>query len=71
MSAADREKIISESEAALKKIEEDFKAFVEGLNKKYSEESEKKDKAIDAIKSESLGLLKSVHAYAKKGKAEL
>merc|ERR1711920_385523 len=55
----------------------DLKKFAEGLGPQcspanldlcdeYKEESEKKDKAMEAIKSGGLGLLKSVHAYEKK-----
>merc|ERR1712048_123862 len=71
LSADARETMIKEKEEAIKKVESDFKDFVEGLNKQYKEESEKKDKAMEAVKSGGLGLLKSVHAYEKKAKTEL
>mmetsp|Transcript_47929 Transcript_47929/g.148097 ORF Transcript_47929/g.148097 Transcript_47929/m.148097 type:complete len:168 (-) Transcript_47929:100-603(-) len=71
LSPEDREKAIAEKEAEMKKLEADFKAFVEGLNKQYQAESDKKDKALEAVKASGLGLLKSVHAHEKKAKAEL
>lgn len=71
MSEADREKAIAEKEAEMTKLEGDFKTFVEGLQKTYSEASEKKEKDVEAIKSSGLGLLKSAHAHAKKAKSEL
>mmetsp|Transcript_26864 Transcript_26864/g.48828 ORF Transcript_26864/g.48828 Transcript_26864/m.48828 type:complete len:80 (+) Transcript_26864:481-720(+) len=67
-----RDSMIAEKEAEATKLESDFKTFVEGLQKQYSEASEKKDKDIEAIKSSGLGLLKAVHNYEKKTKkAEL
>mmetsp|Transcript_142164 Transcript_142164/g.442126 ORF Transcript_142164/g.442126 Transcript_142164/m.442126 type:complete len:169 (+) Transcript_142164:246-752(+) len=66
LSASEREAMIKEKEESIAKLEADFKAFVEGLNKQYQEESEKKDKATEAIKAGGLGLLKSVHSYMKK-----
>jgi len=72
LSAEKRDEMIKENEAASEKLESDFKAFTEGLNKQYKEESAKKDAAIEAIKSSGLGLLKSVHNFeAKKEKVEL
>merc|ERR1712113_231515 len=71
LSADTRETMIKEKEEVMKKLESDFKDFVESLNKQYKEESEKKDKAMEAVKSSGLGLLKSVHAYEKKAKTEL
>jgi len=71
LSAADRESKIKESEKTLEKLESDFKTFVEGLQKQYSAASEKKDKDVEAVKSGGLGLLKAVHAHAKKAKSEL
>jgi len=69
-----REALIKEKEAMLEKLEADFKAFVEGLNKQYQESSKKKDADIEEIKSSGLGLLKSVQAFEKKkgeGKTDL
>mmetsp|Transcript_105277 Transcript_105277/g.285913 ORF Transcript_105277/g.285913 Transcript_105277/m.285913 type:complete len:169 (-) Transcript_105277:293-799(-) len=72
LSAEKRDEMIKEKEAASEKLESDFKAYVEGLNKQYKAESEKKDSAIEAIKNSGLGLLKSVHKYeGKKAKGEL
>jgi len=68
---AAREKQIAEKEAEMAKLESDFKKFVEGLQKSYTEANEKKDKDVEAIKSSGLGLLKSVHAFEKKSKGEL
>merc|ERR1719305_386802 len=50
MSASEREKLISEKEKSIKKLEEDFKAFVDGLQKQYSDASAKKDKDIEELK---------------------
>jgi len=66
-----REASIKEKEAELTKLEADFKAFVDGLQKQYTEANEKKDKDIEALKASGLGLLKSVHAHEKKAKSEL
>merc|ERR1712113_902425 len=71
LSADARETMIKEKEESINKLESDFKDFVEGLNKQYKEESEKKDQAMEAVKSGGLGLLKSVHLYEKKAKTEL
>mmetsp|Transcript_32591 Transcript_32591/g.96962 ORF Transcript_32591/g.96962 Transcript_32591/m.96962 type:complete len:169 (-) Transcript_32591:272-778(-) len=72
LSSSEREAMIKEKEGAIEKLEADFKAFVEGLNKQYQEESTKKDKAMEDIKSSGLGLLKSVNNHIKKaGKSEL
>jgi len=71
MSASEREKSIKDKEAAVEKLESDFKAFVEGLQKSYTEANEKKDKDVEALKNSGLGLLKAVHAHAKTAKAEL
>jgi len=71
LSADAREKLIKDKEAEMEKAEADFKAFVEGLQKQYQDESDKKDKAVEAIKADGLGLLKSVNAFQKKQKSEL
>merc|ERR1712070_565055 len=71
MSAADLEAAITEKTKGLEKLETDFKEFVEGLQKQYSEPNEKKDKDIEAIKSSGLGLVKAVAAHAKSAKSEL
>jgi hypothetical protein len=64
LGAEKREAMIKEKDAESEKLEADFKAFVEGLNKAYKEESAKKDEAVEAIKNSGLGLLKSVHKFA-------
>merc|ERR1711976_547557 len=71
LGSAKRDEMIKEKEAESAKLEADFKTFVEGLQKQYKEESDKKDKAIEDIKNSGLGLLKAVHAHEKKAKAEL
>mmetsp|Transcript_67381 Transcript_67381/g.146853 ORF Transcript_67381/g.146853 Transcript_67381/m.146853 type:complete len:168 (+) Transcript_67381:229-732(+) len=71
MGADKREVEIKEKEDELTKLESDFKAFVDGLQAQYKEASDKKDAAVAEIKSGSLGLLKSVHAFEKKAKTEL
>eukprot|EP00448_Togula_jolla_P034686 CAMPEP_0170621290 /NCGR_PEP_ID=MMETSP0224-20130122/28523_1 /TAXON_ID=285029 /ORGANISM="Togula jolla, Strain CCCM 725" /LENGTH=167 /DNA_ID=CAMNT_0010947541 /DNA_START=26 /DNA_END=529 /DNA_ORIENTATION=- len=71
MGADKREVEIKEKEDTLAKLESDFKAFVDGLQAQYKAKSDEKDAAVAAIKSGSLGLLKSVHAFEKKSKTEL
>jgi hypothetical protein len=72
LSAAERENQIKEKEQESVKLEADFKEFVEGLNKRYQDATEAKDKNLEAIKNSGLGLLKSVQAFEnKKGKTEL
>ncbi|CAK0907348.1 unnamed protein product [Prorocentrum cordatum] len=65
LGAEKREAMIKEKDAESEKLEADFKAFVENLNKAYKDrESAKKDEAVEAIKNSGLGLLKSVHKFA-------
>merc|ERR1711966_377441 len=71
MSAADLEAAIKEKTDAAEKLETDFKTFVEGLQKQYSEANEKKEKDTEAIKSSGLGLMKAVAAHKKSAKSEL
>jgi len=71
MGAEKRDAMIKEKEAESAKLEADFKTFVEGLQKQYKDESEKKDKAVEDLKASGLGLLKAVHAHEKKSKSEL
>jgi len=71
MSDADREKKIKETEETMAKVEKDFETFVEGLNKAYKEESEKKEKGMADIKNSGLGLLKAVHKFEAKKNGEL
>jgi len=51
--------------AEIEKLESDFKTFVEGLQKQYSEGSAQKEKDVEAIKNAGLGLMKSVLAHMK------
>jgi len=73
MPVEDLEAEIAEKEASIETLEEDFKAFVEGLNKQYQAEMQKKDDAIAALKNKDLGLMKAVKAAGGKagGKSEL
>merc|ERR1712232_188144 len=72
MSDADLKAKIEEKTAAMEKLESDFKTFVDGLQKSYSEANEKKEADLKAIKDSGLGLMKSVQAHqAKGGKSEL
>jgi len=71
MSSTELEAAVAEKNKALEEAEADFKTFVEGLQKQYTEASEKKDKDIEEIKSSGLGLMKSVATHSKAGKAEL
>jgi len=71
LGSAGRETMIKEKESEVTKLEADFKEFVDGLQKQYTEANEKKDKDTEAMKNAGLGLLKSVHAHEKKAKSEL
>jgi len=71
LSQEKRDEMIKAKEAEITKLEADFKAFVDGLQKQYTDGNEKKDKDIEAVKTSGLGLLKSVHAHDKKAKSEL
>jgi len=71
MSEADLASAIKEKEESMTKLEADFKTFVEGLQKQYSDANEKKDKDIADIKESGLGLMKSVAAHQKQAKTEL
>jgi len=72
MSDADIAAQVKEKNAALEKLESDFKAFVDGLQAQYKEASEKKDKDLEAAKDSGLGLMKSVQAHKQKlAKGEL
>jgi len=71
MSASELDTAIEEKTNAMTKLETDFKEFVEGLQKQYTEANEKKDKDVEAIKTSGLGLMKSVAAHIKAAKAEL
>jgi len=71
MSASDLEAAIKAKTEEMEKLETDFKSFVEGLQKQYSEASEKKEKDVEAVKASGLGLMKSVAAAQKAKKEEL
>jgi hypothetical protein len=71
LGAEKRAAMIKEKDETLEKLEKDFKDFVEGLNKQYKEESEKKDTAVAEIQGSGLGLLKAVQAFEKSAKTEL
>jgi hypothetical protein len=71
MSAADLEAAIKEKTEAMEKVETDFKSFVEGLQKQYSDANEKKDKDVEEIKNSGLGIMKAVAAHGKAAKVEL
>jgi len=71
MSEADLEAAIKGKTEEMEKLETDFKTFVEGLQKQYSEASEKKEKDVEAVKNSGLGLMKSVAAAQKAAKSEL
>merc|ERR1711988_1226279 len=70
LGAEKREAMIKEKDGEVAKLESDFKAFVNGLQKQYTEASEKKEKDAEAIKNSGLGLLKAVHAHEKKEKKD-
>jgi len=61
---------IKAKEGELTKAEEDFKAAVEALQKKYESLTKEKDAALKAVKDGGLGTLKSVKASKGKGKKE-
>jgi len=70
LGAEKREAQIQEKTKEMEKLESDFKEFVDGLQKQYTEASEKKEKDVEALKSAGLGLLKAVHAHEKKAKKD-
>jgi len=69
MSAEELDKQIAEKTSAMETVESDFKTFVEGLQKQYSDSMAKKDEDVKAIKDSGLGLMKSVAAHHKAQKA--
>jgi len=71
MSESDLASAIKEKTDAAEKMETDFKTFVEGLQKSYTEANEKKDKDVEELKNSGLGLMKAVSAHQKAGKSEL
>jgi len=71
MADADLVSAIKEQTDAAEKLETDFKTFVEGLQKQYTEANEKKDKDVEELKNSGLGLMKAVSAHQKASKSEL
>jgi len=71
MSDSDLTAAIQEKNDAVEKLEADSKAFLESLQKQYTEANEKKDKDIEALKSSGLGIMKAVAAHQKASKSEL
>jgi len=71
MSASDLEAAVKEKTDAVEKLETDFKTFVDGLQKSYTEANEKKDKDVEELKNSGLGLMKAVAAHNKAAKSEL
>ena len=56
----------------MEKVESDFKAFIEKLQKEYKEASDKKEEDIAAVKASGLAMMKKVQASKKTdGKDEL
>jgi len=70
MSEEDLTAAVKEKTDTMEKLEADFKTFVDGLQKQYSEASDKKEKDVEEIKNSGLGLMKAVAAH-KKSKSEL
>mmetsp|Transcript_6095 Transcript_6095/g.10416 ORF Transcript_6095/g.10416 Transcript_6095/m.10416 type:complete len:170 (-) Transcript_6095:435-944(-) len=62
MSDADLDAAIKEKEEESEKAEEEFKEFVQGLQKQYQDAMAKKDEAQAAVKASGLGLMKAVKA---------
>lgn len=62
MDAKDLAAAIEEKEEKLAKIDEDFEAFIEGLQKSYEDMMAKNQEEKDAIKQSGLGLMKAVRA---------
>jgi len=71
MSMTELDAQIREKTESMEKLETDFKEFVEGLQKQYSEASEKKEKDVEQVKNSGLGLMKAVAAHNKAAKSEL
>jgi len=71
MSDSDLKTKITEQSDAMEKLESDFKKFVDGLQKSYTEANEKKEQDVKDIQSSGLGLMKSVLAHMAKSKTEL
>jgi hypothetical protein len=62
MPVADLDALITAKEEEQAKVEADFSALVEGLQKSYQDASTAKDAALEAVKNSGLGLMKAVKA---------
>lgn len=68
---ADLKASIKEKSDTMEQLESEFKEFTDGLQKQYTDESEKKEAALKKIKDGGLGMMKSVQAYNNKKKQDL
>jgi len=66
MSSGDLDVVIKEADDKSAKAEEDFKTFVDGLQKSYQKASDDKDALVASIKDSGLGFAKAVKAAKKK-----
>lgn len=73
LAGAELDKMIADGEKKIAQAETEFKKGVEGLQAKYQEMMEAKEKAVEEIKGSGLGLMKAckVHAAKTKGSDEL
>lgn len=62
------EKEVTSKKGELEKIEEDFKAFVEGLQKQYADATKKKEDDIAEVKASGLSLMQKCLLSLKKEK---
>jgi len=69
MAPEERTRLVQEKEGQIEKLESEYKAFVDSLQKLYSEAQEKKDADLAELRGRGLGLLKAVQAHA--ARAEL
>jgi len=66
LGSSGREALIKQKEDEMTKLEEDFKMFVDNLTKTYDKATETKEKQVETIMVDKLGLLKAVQAYEQK-----
>ena len=71
MSEADLQKSIDEKDALSASADKDLETLLKSLQSQYEAATKKKDSTKEEIKNSGLGLMKSVMASKKKGKAEL
>lgn len=71
MSDAELKAQIKEKTEGMEKLESDFKAFTDGLQKSYTAANEKKEKDVKDIQDSGLGLMKAVKAHQATTKTEL